>query len=73
MKHFVSILLSVCIALITAQAAAQGPPDYDFTWRTIGSPGNAPASPTDYPRLGRRWLGTDRERRLHRTGCRALS
>ena len=40
----------ILLVLLTCEGAAlaQPAPDYGFTWRTIGSPGNAPASPADY-------------------------
>jgi sulfatase modifying factor 1 len=40
------LLALVCSAL---PALAQAPPDYDFQWRTVGAPGNAPANPADFP------------------------
>ena len=38
------VLTCGCLA-----AEAQTPPDYDFTWRTVGDAGNAPANPADFP------------------------
>jgi sulfatase modifying factor 1 len=40
------LLALTCIAL---PALAQNPPDYDFQWRPVGAPGNAPANPSDFP------------------------
>ncbi len=28
-------------------ASAQGPPDYEFQWRTVGAPGNRPTNPSE--------------------------
>jgi hypothetical protein len=42
-----TLLLS--LACTASSALAQVPPDYGYEWRTVGSPGNAPAQTSDFP------------------------
>ena len=45
----VRLMMTGLAAALGSVALGQGPPDYGFTWRTIGAPGNAPATQADFP------------------------
>lgn len=49
-RHLLQALSIVSLAL-AGTAVGQPPPDYGFTWRTVGAPGNRPANEQEAPRL----------------------
>jgi hypothetical protein len=50
MRNRLSAIFFWVVAALASVCLGQGtPPDYGFTWRTIGAPGNAPATQADFP------------------------
>ena len=54
MHNSSAILVAVTVALGAGNAllAQPTPPDYGYTWRTVGDPGTPGTNPADFPRLG---------------------
>jgi hypothetical protein len=63
-----ALLLAFASAACGTHVLAQTPPDYDFTWRTIGDLGNAPAMPSQrFWNLGAPVGSVDHEYRMAQT------